>query len=94
MFFGIGSFGDVAVYVGDFLVGFNPKISIIILVYNTEKYLNKCLNSIENQTLKRIEIICVNDGSKDDSLNILRKHGKKCRRIHVISQKNSGMSIA
>lgn len=84
----------VSVYIGDVLSRFNPKISIIVPVYNTEKYLDECLNSIENQTLKRIEIICVNDGSKDGSLDILRKHAKKDRRIRVINQKNSGVSIA
>ena len=66
-----------SVYIGDVLSRFNPKISIIMPVYNTEKYLDECLNSIENQTLKRIEIICVNNGSKDGSLDILRKHAKK-----------------
>ena len=49
-----------------------PKISVIIPVYNTEKYLNKCLDSLINQTYKDIEIILVNDGSTDNSLNILR----------------------
>ena len=47
-----------------------PKISVIVPVYNTEKYLDECLNSVENQTLKDIEIICVNDGSTDKSLEI------------------------
>ena len=48
-----------------------PQVSIIIPVYNTEKYLNECLNSIIAQTFKDIEIICVNDGSTDNSLKIL-----------------------
>ena len=48
-----------------------PKVSIIVPVYNVEKYLEKCLDSLINQTLKDIEIICVNDGSKDNSLKIL-----------------------
>ena len=47
------------------------KISIIVPVYNVEKYLDKCLNSLVNQTLKDIEIICVNDGSTDNSLEVL-----------------------
>ena len=71
-----------------------PKISIIIPVYNTEKYLDECLNSVENQTLKDIEIICVNDGSTDKSLEILNNHAGKDSRIKVISQENGGVSSA
>lgn len=48
----------------------NPKVSVIIPVYNVEKYLRQCLDSIINQTLKEIEIICVDDGSTDSSLEI------------------------
>ena len=47
------------------------KVSIIVPVYNTEKYLSRCLDSIINQTLKEIEIICINDGSTDKSFEIL-----------------------
>lgn len=47
-----------------------PKVSLIIAVYNVEKYLKECLDSVVNQTLKDIEIICVNDGSTDNCLNI------------------------
>ena len=72
----------------------SPKVSIVIPVYNTEKYLDECLNSIEDQTLKEIEIICVNDGSKDNSLAILEKHSKKDKRIRILNQKNSGVSVA
>ncbi|MDR0676778.1 MAG: glycosyltransferase [Elusimicrobiota bacterium] len=67
-----------------------PKISIIIPVYNTEKYLRQCLNSVINQTLKDIEIICINDGSTDNSLEILKEYSQKDSRIKVISKKNSG----
>lgn len=49
----------------------SPKISIIVPVYNVEKYLKHCLDSLINQTMQDIEIICVNDGSKDNSLTIL-----------------------
>ena len=63
-----------------------PKISIIIPVYNTEKYLDECLNSVENQTLKDIEIICINDGSTDKSLEILNNHAGKDSRIKVIDK--------
>lgn len=53
------------------------KISVIIPVYNAEKYLTKCLNSIVNQTYTNLEIILVNDGSKDSSLNICYEYKKK-----------------
>ena len=51
-----------------------PKVSVIIPVYNTEKYLSECLDSMINQTLKEIEIICVNDGSTGGSLSILQEY--------------------
>ena len=70
------------------------KISIIVPVYNTEKFLEKCLNSLINQTLKDIEIICINDGSTDNSLQILEKFADKDKRIQIINQTNSGPSIA
>ena len=70
------------------------KISIIIPIYNAEKYLNKCINSIIIQSLKEIEIICVNDGSTDNSLNILEDFKKKDKRIRIINQNNSGASKA
>ncbi|MDR0676777.1 MAG: glycosyltransferase [Elusimicrobiota bacterium] len=66
------------------------KISIIIPVYNTEKYLRQCLNSVINQTLKDIEIICVNDGSTDNSLEILKEYSQKDSRIKVIPKNNTG----
>lgn len=67
-----------------------PKISIIVPVYNVKKYLSKCLDSLINQTLKDIEIICVNDGSTDNSLDILNEYAKKDERIVVINKENSG----
>lgn len=70
------------------------KISVIIPVYNVEQYLKECLESIINQTLKDIEIICVNDGSTDDSLEILNEFIKKDQRIKLITQKNKGLSAA
>lgn len=51
-----------------------PVISVIVPVYNVEKYLERCLDSIINQTLKDVEIICVNDGSTDNSINILKEY--------------------
>lgn len=70
----------------------NIKVSVVIPVYNVEKYLEKCLDTIINQTLKEIEIICVNDGSTDNSINILKKYGIKDNRIQIVSQENKGSS--
>lgn len=67
-----------------------PKVSIVVPVCNVENYLRECIDSILAQTLKEIEIICVNDGSTDNSLNILRDYEKKDSRIRVISKENSG----
>lgn len=69
-------------------------VSVIIPVYNVEKYLRQCLDSVINQTLKDIEIICINDGSTDDSLQILEEYAKKDERIKVISKENGGLSSA
>lgn len=67
-----------------------PKVSIVVPVCNVEKYLEECLNSIIAQTLKEIEIICVDDGSKDNSLAILKKYEQKDSRVIVITKPNSG----
>ena len=67
------------------------KISVIIPVYNVEKYLKRCLDSVLSQTLREIEIICVNDGSTDNSIQILKEYGSK---IKVINQENQGLSVA
>lgn len=75
-------------------MGKNPLVSIIVPVYNVEKYLVKCLDSICSQTLKDIEIICVNDGSTDGSLKILEEYQKKDERIRIITQSNQGLSAA
>lgn len=69
-------------------------ISVIIPIYNVENYLDKCLESIINQTYKKIEIILVNDGSTDDSLRICEKYSKIDKRITIIDQKNAGVSNA
>ena len=72
-----------------------PKISVIIPVYNTEKYLKQCLDSVINQTLKDIEIICVDDCSTDNSLEILEEYANKDNRIKIIEQEvNQGQGIA
>lgn len=70
------------------------KISIIIPVYNVEKYLHECLDSIINQTFKDLEIICVDDGSTDKSSEILEEYEQKDKRFTVISQPNKGVSAA
>ena len=67
-----------------------PKISIVIPIFNSEKYLFACLNSIINQTLKSIEIICINDGSTDNSSNILKYFYNLDNRIIIINQTNHG----
>ena len=69
-------------------------ISIIIPVYNVRKYLEECLDSVINQTYKNIEIICVNDGSTDNSLELLYEYSKKDSRIKIIDKKNGGVSSA
>lgn len=66
------------------------KVSILVPVYNVEKFLAQCLDSLICQTLKEIEIICINDGSTDNSLKILKKYAQKDDRIIIINKKNSG----
>ena len=66
------------------------KISVIIPVYNTEKYLAECLDSVFNQDFDDFEVICVNDGSTDSSLEILEKYAIKYKNLKILSQKNSG----
>ena len=70
------------------------KVSVIIPVYNVEEYLEECMESVIHQTLKEIEILCVNDGSTDHSLQILEQYAKKDDRIRIISQENSGYGKA
>ncbi len=71
-----------------------PKISVIVPVYNVEKYLKNCLDSIIEQTFKDFEIICVNDGSTDNSRTILEEYKNKDSRILIIDKKNGGLSSA
>jgi glycosyltransferase involved in cell wall biosynthesis len=70
------------------------KVSIIIPVYNKEKYLKDCLDSVTNQTLSEIEIICIDDGSTDKSLDILEEYKRKDDRIKVYSYSNHGPGFA
>ena len=65
----------------------NPKISVIVSVYNTEKYIEKCLDSLLNQTYSNIEIVVINDCSTDGSLKILKKYAKKYDNIILIENK-------
>lgn len=72
----------------------SPKISIIIPIYNREKYLEKCIRSVMKQDFENIEIICVNDGSEDKSLEILESLQKEDERIIIVNKKNGGSSSA
>ncbi len=68
----------------------SPKISILVPIYNVERYLKQCLDSLVNQTLRELEIICINDGSTDNSGKILSEYAKRDRRIVIINKSNSG----
>lgn len=70
------------------------KLSIIVAIYNIENYIEKCLESLINQKLDNIEIICVNDGSTDNSLNIIKEYASKDNRIKIINKTNGGISSA
>lgn len=67
-----------------------PLISVIVPIYNAESYLDQCLGSIEGQTYRKLEIICLNDGSTDNSLGIMEKHAENDERIVVIDKCNQG----
>ncbi len=71
-----------------------PDVSVVVPVYNVELYLKQCLDSLVNQTLKNIEIVCVNDGSADNSLSIIEQYAQQDDRITVVSRKNGGLSAA
>lgn len=71
-----------------------PKVSVIIPVYNVEQYLRECLDSVLGQTLKEIEVICVDDGSTDHSLEILREYEKRDSRVKVLTQPNTNAGAA
>ncbi|MBR4591589.1 MAG: glycosyltransferase family 2 protein [Elusimicrobiaceae bacterium] len=71
-----------------------PQISVIIPIYNAARYLRECLDSVIGQTLRDIEIICVDDGSTDNSLSILREYAAKDARIKVLRQSHSGAGAA
>ena len=69
-------------------------ISIIIPIYNTEMYLTRCIESVETQTFKEWELILIDDGSTDDSLQLCEKFAQKDNRIRVIHTENLGVSMA
>ena len=71
-----------------------PKISIVIPVYNTAKYLKKCLDSLKFQTYENLEIICVDDGSTDGSLSVLQEYANSDSRFLVYTQEHLGTSSA
>lgn len=71
-----------------------PLISVIVPVYNVEAYLRECLDSIVNQTFKDIEIICIDDGSTDNSLKILQEYKEKDSRFTILTQKNLYAGVA
>ena len=69
-----------------------PKVSIIIPIYNVEDYLSRCLESVMNQTLSDIEIIGVNDGTKDNSVEIMREYMALDSRMQLVEKENGGFS--
>ncbi|MDR0646417.1 MAG: glycosyltransferase, partial [Elusimicrobiota bacterium] len=73
---------------------FSSLISIIVPVYNVEKYLSRCLDSVLAQTFKDFELIAVNDGSADNSTKILADYAARDPRIKIITQQNQGQSVA
>ena len=70
------------------------KITVVIPIYNAEKWLRECLDSVSSQSLREIEIICVNDGSPDHSLAILKEYAAKDSRIVIIDKQNEGVGAA
>lgn len=71
-----------------------PLVSIIVPIYNAEKFLDRCLRSVVNQTYAKLEVILINDGSSDTSLSICKVFEKKDHRIILIDKKNEGVSVA
>ena len=73
---------------------YKKLVTVVVPIYNVERYLEKCLTSIILQTYKNLEVILVNDGSTDNSLNICKEFEKEDSRIRIISQENKGLSVA
>ena len=76
------------------MIAQKPLLSVIVPIYNAEKFLRKCLDSILNQNLEQLEILCVNDGSVDGSQKILEEYATKDTRIHIINKPNGGLVSA
>lgn len=88
-------FGDsVTTITPSNILASNPKVSVIVPIYNTAKYLPKCLDSITDQTYQNLEIILIDDGSTDNSGKIADNYAKNDKRIKVVHQKNQGQSAA
>ena len=85
-----GKYGDCFQTIIQIAIMNTPKVSILVPICNVEKYLTKCLDSLVTQTLQEIEIICINDGSTDNSLQIINEFASKDNRIMVIDKPNSG----
>lgn len=71
-----------------------PLVSVVIPVYNASQYLRQCLDSVLEQTLEKIEVICVDDGSSDETPEILQEYAEKDSRIQIITQENAGPGVA
>ncbi|MBQ8044624.1 MAG: glycosyltransferase, partial [Clostridia bacterium] len=76
------------------LSDYTDKISVIVPAYNIEEYLSRCLDSILNQTYENIEIIVVNDGSKDNTEKVIKEYARKDSRVKLISKVNEGVTKA
>ncbi|EOH7257925.1 glycosyltransferase family 2 protein, partial [Campylobacter jejuni] len=72
----------------------DKKVGIVIPIYNVEKYLDECLQSVIDQTYTNLSIVLVNDGSNDNSLSIAKKYALQDERIIIIDKKNGGLSSA
>lgn len=72
------------------IVDSTPKVSILVPCYNVGKYIRQCMDSVVRQTLKEIEIICINDGSTDETLSVLKEYAAKDARVTIIDKPNSG----
>ena len=70
------------------------KVSVVLPVYNVERYLQQCMDGILGQTLKEIEVICIDDGSADGSLGILREYERSDSRVQVLTGENHGAAAA
>ncbi len=90
VFLAIFIFIIIGVY---FFIDKKIKVSVIVTVYNSEKYLEKCLDSLQKQTLEDMEFIVIDDGSKDKSFEIMKKYRKKDKRFKIYSKPNEGVGI-